>query len=331
MAANAPSRRLPPVREALQGLHFFTRFAFSFSALGYRQRQLLWSSKQASFKAQRWLVTGASRGIGKAIAVGAAARGAHVLGVARDAAKLSSLAGEQSNVDTIAADLSLAGQIEAMVEQLEIDSAGKTIDVLVNNVGVLLNEWQLTSEGNEASFATNLLGHFALTTALIERGLLSEDALVINMTSGGMYNVPLSITNLNMLDASAHDGVMAYAYQKRAQVELNRWWRRQHAGSGLQFYVMHPGWVDTEGVKTSLPAFRALFACVLRDAQAGADTALWLAAERPRQIQGDAVWFDRKARAAHIGSATRRSDDDGDELAVFLRETLTTTRNEANR
>ncbi|MEM9056180.1 MAG: SDR family NAD(P)-dependent oxidoreductase [Pseudomonadota bacterium] len=309
----------PPTsaRAALQGLHFFASNAYSFSALGYRQRRLLFKPVGNAFEGQRWLVSGASGGIGRAIALGAARRGADVLGVARSADKLSALAGEHDGVDVHRTDLSLKAEIGSLVEALSAP-----IDVLVNNVGVLLNRWSRTGEGHETSFATNLLGHFALTEALLERGVLSDDAVVINMTSGGMYNVPLSIEQLDGQDASAHDGVMAYAYQKRAQVVLNQWWRQRHAARALDFYVMHPGWADTEGVRTSLPGFRALFSAVLRDADAGADTALWLAATRPPQRDDGAVWFDRKARPAHSGRATRRSADDGDALVAFLNDSL---------
>ncbi len=190
--------------------------------------------------------------------------------------------------------------------------------MLVNNVGVLLNKHQVSAEGHELSFATNLLNHYVLTSGLIERGLLADDAVVINMSSGGMYNVPLKIERLNILEPERYDGVLAYANHKRAQVVLNSWWRRQSADNNRQFYVMHPGWVDTEGVRTSLPAFRALFKRVLRDAEQGADTALWLADQRPVQKDDGAIWFDRSEKSAHLGSATRRDSDSPEALVEFL-------------
>ena len=48
------------VHDAIKGLHFFTRFAYSFSALGYRHRQRGWQEPAGDFSGQRWLVTGAS-------------------------------------------------------------------------------------------------------------------------------------------------------------------------------------------------------------------------------------------------------------------------------
>ena len=147
------------------------------------------------------------------------------------------------------------------------DRDAAPIDVLVNNVGVLLNEHQLSAEGHELSFATNLLNHYVLTTGLIERGLLAQDALIISMSSGGMYNVPLRIASLNELDAAG---------------------------------------------------FRALFKHVLRDADEGADTALWLAATRPWQRRDEAIWFDRAERDTHLSDDTRRGADSAEDLADYL-------------
>ncbi len=307
------------MNDAIKGLYFFSRFAFSFSALGYRRQRLFGKDPANDFRDQRWLVTGASGGIGRAITEGAASGGATVLAAARSKQKLSelrALAGDK--VIARPADLSSTQQVERLLDNLEETADGELIDVLVNNVGVLLNEHQISEQGHELSFATNLLNHYRLTEGLIERGLLARDAIIINMSSGGMYNVPLKIAELNRLDAEHYDGVMAYAFQKRAQVVLNGWWRRRHADQDWCFYVMHPGWVDTEGVRTSLPAFRALFQKVLRNAEEGADTALWLASMRPSQSKDGAIWFDRREQSAHISKATRRDSDSANALVEFL-------------
>lgn len=307
------------MNDALTGLYFFTRFAYSFSALGYRQRRLFWKDTPLDFRDQRWLVSGASGGIGRAIATGAADGNAEILALARSADKLAELESSAgTSILSRPVDLSLTTNIESFLDDLAASDDNAPIDVLVNNVGVLLNEHLLSEEGHELSFATNLLNHYVLTNGLIERGLLADDAVIINMSSGGMYNVPLQVERLNELNPDRYDGVQAYARQKRAQVELNAWWLQQHTNRDWCFYVMHPGWVDTEGVKTSLPAFRALFQHVLRDAQAGADTALWLAATRPTQQDAGSIWFDREEHSAHLGRSTRREADDADTLVEFL-------------
>ena len=307
------------VHDAIKGLHFFTRFAYSFSALGYRHRQRGWQEPAGDFSGQKWLVTGASGGIGRAITTGAAERHANVLAVARSNKKLARLATDAGERVTIKrCDLSLTAEIHRLLDELADDSNARPFNVLVNNVGVLLNEHRLSTEGRELSFATNLLNHYLLTTGMIERELLADDAVIINMSSGGMYNVPLDLDRLNELEAEYYDGVLAYAYQKRAQVELNAWWRKHYSERAWRFYVMHPGWVDTEGVRTSLPGFQKLFKRVLRDAVAGADTALWLAAERPAQQDDGGIWFDREERAAHVDASTEVDADEADALVDYL-------------
>ncbi len=79
------------------------------------------------------------------------------------------------------------------------------------------------------SFATNLLNHYRLTEGLIERGLLAKDAIVINMSSGGMYNVPLKIARLNMLDPEHYDGVWPTPSRSAPRSYSMRWWRRRYA------------------------------------------------------------------------------------------------------
>jgi len=306
------------MNDALKGLLFFGRFAVSFTRLGFRQRKLLWDDAPLDFQGERWLVTGATGGIGRAITEGAVAAGARVTALARNEQKLAQLVDElDEGVEPRAVDLSLAGEIDRVLEELASDDTGP-FDVLVNNVGVLLNDHRLSGEGVELSFATNLLNHYLLTEGLLERGLLTAGSAVISMSSGGMYNVPLKVQALNATNPSGYNGVTAYAFHKRAQVVLTDWWQRKHAGSGPAFYVMHPGWVDTEGVRTSLPGFRALFKHVLRDAREGADTALWLANARPAQNDGEGIWFDRARRPAHLSGDTVDKSDSADDLVEFL-------------
>ncbi len=70
-------------------LFFYARFFSRFSAVGLRRRRAQWQPFDDGLHGQTWVVTGASGGIGQAIALGANARGAQVIGVARDARKLA--------------------------------------------------------------------------------------------------------------------------------------------------------------------------------------------------------------------------------------------------
>jgi len=98
---------------------------------------------------------------------------------------------------------------------------------------------------------------------------------------------------------------VAYAFHKRGQMVLNQYWRDTYGPKGLTFYLMHPGWADTDGVKRSLPRFRKILKSILRDPESGADTALWLAGMRPSQPDHELVWFDRAIRPAHAYERTK--------------------------
>jgi dehydrogenase/reductase SDR family protein 12 len=298
---------------------FYGRFLLSFSAIGYRTRSLFWKSYDANFAAQTWIVTGATGGIGRAIVEGAVRGGATVFALARNRVKLEHLARDAAGpgrVEPVEVDLSLVADTRRAAA--ELISRGIKFDVLVNNVGILLDDVTVTSEGFEASYATNLLNHWVLTEALLAGDALARPGTVIEMSSGGMYNAPLTLEYMGIKDPKMYNGVYAYAVHKRGQAELVKYWQERHGKSDLRFYVMHPGWADTEGVKTSLPNFRRRLRSVLRNSAQGADTALWLAATRPQHAGPEAFWFDRAPRPAHAFERTTVTKHTAADLAAFL-------------
>ncbi|MGB7739583.1 MAG: SDR family NAD(P)-dependent oxidoreductase, partial [Steroidobacteraceae bacterium] len=211
---------------------FYSRFTASFTQVGYRWRRLSWPPFTPDYRGQHWLVTGGSGGIGRHIVLEAARAGATVTAVARSESKLGVLrddarrAGIQG-VETECCDFSLQSDTERLLLRLAV--AGRKVDVLVNNVGVLLDDLSVTAEGRESSFVSNLLSHYQLTEGLIRKGLLAgPKATVINMTSGGGYNMPLTVAMLNVTDPAKYNGVFAYGFHKRAQMVLNQYWRDKY-------------------------------------------------------------------------------------------------------
>jgi len=298
---------------------FYQRFLPSFSAIGYRWRSLFWKRLKPDFTGQVWLVTGASGGIGGAIVAGALKGGATVFAVARSADKLAALAAASpGRVIPIPADVSLVAEARRVAR--EVIASGRKLDVLMNNVGVLLDDLSVTSEGFETSYATNILNHFVLTEALLAARAFKSGAAIVNMSSGGMYNAPLTLDYMGMKKPGKYSGVYAYAVHKRGQAELTKFWQEKHGAEGLHFYVMHPGWADTQGVKTAMPRFRKILRLVLRNDAQGADTAIWLAATRPTKEGPEAFWLDRAPRAAHAYPATRITKYTPADLADFLRK-----------
>lgn len=308
-------------RQIVGALVFYGRFAASFSQVGYLARQMFWPTFKPDFRGQHWLVTGGSGGLGRQMVWAALKGGATVTAAARSEQKLRELASAAaaeglSGLEIERCDFTSMRETRELADRLS--SRGRRIDVLMNNVGVMNDTLVVTPENLEASFASNLLAHYVLTEGLIERGALGRDSVVVNITSGGAYSVPLSTALLNITNPAQFNGVVAYAAHKRAQIALTSFWRERHRETGVEFYVMHPGWADTAGVQRSLPRFRRLFKPVLRNARSGADTALWLAAERPSQPSQELIWFDRKIRAAHAFAYTRASSETPTDLANYL-------------
>ncbi len=312
-------------RTLLKIVNFYVRFTPNYTKIGYFARKLTWPKMPPlDFSGQVWLITGASSGLGKGMMHAAAAAGAEVVGVSSNQDKLDAAVAEmpaddQSRVSTIAADMSLQTGTEALLEQLL--ASGKKFDVLQNNAGLLFNEMQLTPEGREYTFAINVLSHYQLTTGLIDGGAFNTDSVVVNMTSGGMYNAPLGIKGLNTTNAEKYNGKASYAYAKRAQAVLTDHWNKKYGDRGVRFYVTHPGWSKTPGVKEALPVFWKIQNVILRTPRQGADTALWLCATRP-DIEDDVVWFDRKARETHMYDYTRKPHGTTDELVAYFEQEL---------
>lgn len=307
--ANAPLKKI---------IAFYCRFTPSYSQIGYYARSLFWRRLRGEFSGQTWLVVGSSEGIGGSAARSAVEGGATVIIVARDPKKLAAFANSTTHPDRVVpevADFSLREQVWALLDRLQ--AKGIKVNVLVNNVGIQKRDQIITREGLETSFATNILSHYLFTREMLSRGLLREDATVIEVSSGGMYNHMLVVNDLN-ITGDGYLGVRAYGLSKRAQVVMTQHWRQKFANSKLRFYAMHPGWVDTAAVGRSMPRFRAILKSVLRRDEQGADTIVWLAETRPTQKSDESIWFDRRERPAHIFAHTPKAVDTPESLIRSL-------------
>lgn len=309
----------PPFLQALmKSVNFYGRFAPSFTRVGYIARGLPFRPVRADYTGQVWLVTGATGGLGRATALRAVRKGATVHAVGRNVAALDSLQAAAANLPgrivPVVCDLSSMRAVSDLTRRPGL--AGLKFDVVVNNVGLLMRFYEPTAEGLETSYATNLLGHYILTEQLHADGQMAAGAAVINVVSGGLYNLPLTKSMLNIPEEK-FNGFAAYAAHKRAQLALAEHWRAAFADVGVRTYAAHPGWADTAGVKTSLPKFRKVLAPILRNDDEGADTIDWLAATRPPEVV-DEIWFDRKPRTAHAYPHTRNPRTTIADVVAFL-------------
>ena len=289
-----------------------------YSRIGYQLRSWGWPDDPPphALKGKTALVTGANRGIGKAIATGLAHLGASVLLTVRD-----ETSGEQARKEIVDANPEADVQVEvcdvsdlSAVRAFAADLAARVweLDVLIHNAGVLPPERTETADRHEVTLATHVLGPVLLTECLLPVLRGAEEPRVILMSSGGMYTQSLPADDPEYLD-EPYSGATAYARTKRMQVALTPILARHWADDGVRVYAMHPGWSDTPGVAASLPAFRALTGPLLRTPEQGADTAVWLAATEPSPPSGG-FWHDRRPRPEHYLPLTRHGERERERL-----------------
>lgn len=274
---------------------------FSFDRRGYLRHKQYFNQNDLDkdLSGKNAIITGANAGIGYSLALSLAKRNANVYLLCRNQtrgeAALRKIIAETGNtaVSLNIIDVSDLGSVQRFLAECQLER----VDIMLINAGILPHHYQLSPQGYESTLATNLLGHQLLIEELWSR--LAGGRLIL-LSSGGMYPVPLNIEQLFTPSASRFDGVRQYALTKRAQVILAELLSKRGAEQDTIVHSMHPGWVNTGGVKTSLPAFWKRMKDNLRTPEEGADTALWLAiADQPAESSGQ-FWFDRKRRAKRM-------------------------------
>lgn len=257
------------------------------------------------------LVTGATSGIGLAAARILAELGASVHLTARDEQRGERARGESGAERSWLCDLSSLRSVRDFARHFSAEQP--ELHVLVNNAGVLLPDRGLSVDGNELALATNVLGPFLLTGLLVPGLKAGAPSRVINVSSGGMYTQRLRADDLQT-ERGRYDGATVYARHKRAQVVLAELWAEHLAGTGVTVHSMHPGWVDTPGLESSLPRFHRFAGPALRTPEQGADTIAWLAAAQEPGGESGAFWHDRRRRPTHLLPRTRETEADRQRL-----------------
>ena len=182
------------------------------------------------------LVTGGTSGIGRVTARELARRGAQVVVVGRDPAKLDAVRREDG-VEIIRADLQLlAGQRAAAGEFLR---RYRRLDVLVNNAGAIFGERRLTSEGLERTFALNHLGYFTVTRLLLETLRESAPSRVVTVSSEASRGGRLDFDDLQM--QRRYLGIRQYCNTKLMNLLFAFELARRLEGSGVTSNAVHPG------------------------------------------------------------------------------------------
>jgi NAD(P)-dependent dehydrogenase (short-subunit alcohol dehydrogenase family) len=268
------------------------------------------------------VITGASSGLGLQTAATLAGAGAEIVATVRDPDAFRSSGSftdnfpNASDVDLVAVDLaSLAGVRTAAAQ---IARRHRSIDMLINNAGVMFTPQNTTTDGFEYQFGINHLGHFALTTALLPQlraaAARSGEARVVTVSSEAHQAWGLDISDINF-EHRPYDTFLAYGQSKSANVLMTVELHRRFNAEGITALAVHPGTCATDLVRyMDRDTFKKLFAMGgaefepenLKSVQQASATTIWAATAPHLRANGGAYLAD--CQIATAGSAATDPD-----------------------
>jgi len=186
------------------------------------------------------VVTGSSKGIGRELALQAAEKGHRVFALSRNVTSLQATSG----VIPLQVDLSDTKAVQQAVN--EIRATTDTIDVLINNAGILLHKpfLETTSEDFHQVFETNVFGLVSITQALLP--FMKVNSHVVNISSMGGIG-----------GSSKFAGLSAYSSSKGAVSILTELLAEEFKATGPKFNALALGAVQTEMLTQAFPEFKA--------------------------------------------------------------------------
>ena len=250
---------------------------------------------------KRAVVTGGASGIGVETARALAGAGAEVTLAVRDTA-----AG-----DRVAADI--GGKVS--VAQLDLSNLSSVddfvaawngpLDILVNNAGVMaVQDLVIAPSGHELQFATNHLGHFALTICLHEALAAAGGARIVSVSSSGHLRSPVIFDDLDFAFRE-YDPFAAYGQSKTANVLFAVEATRRWADDGIVANALMPG-----GILTALQRHLG------QEYQAGADERFRRAGSRLKTVEQGAATSVLLAASPLVDGVGGRYFEDCNEATV---------------
>ena len=222
------------------------------------------------------VVTGANTGLGYETATALAAKGAHVVLAVRNIAKgeaaadLIARAHPGASVAIQELDLTSLESIRSAADQIRAEH--DSIDLLINNAGVMMTPKSTTEDGFELQFGTNHLGHFALTNLLLDRVVAAPASRIVTVSSVG-HRFANGIRFDDLQWDREYSRVRAYGQSKLANLMFTYELQRRLRGTETIAVAAHPGGSNTELVRNLPPVVAAatrLLAPLMQDADMGA-------------------------------------------------------------
>jgi short-subunit dehydrogenase len=189
------------------------------------------------------VIIGASRGIGKELAIQASNAGHQVIALARSKDKLAQLQSQCPSINIAVLDLE-SKNVKADLGVVLNDVA--LVDYLINNAGILVNKpfKELTREDFESSYQVNLIGIMLATQVVLEK--MNKGAHVVNISSMGGFQGTMKFP-----------GLAAYSSSKAAIASITELLAEEYKEEGISFNCLALGAVQTEMLEEAFPGYEA--------------------------------------------------------------------------
>ncbi len=243
------------------------------------------------------VLTGATRGIGRAAAIELAGQGAEVVVVGREGERVGAVAREAQSagggapVHTHVADLASMASVRSLAEDLR--ERHDRIDVLANNAGALFASRKVTTEGFEQTFALNHLAPFLLTNLLLDR---LAGGRVVTTASDAHTGGRLDLDDLQ--SAKSYSAMRVYGTSKLCNILFTRELARR--APEVHANCFHPGVVRTGFGKNDNGIWKLLTTLggpFFRSPERGARSLVWLAtSDEGGRLSGEYVEDEKVAQ-----------------------------------
>ena len=210
--------------------------------------------------------------------------------------------GGKAKVDLFVADMSSQKDIRRVAN--EYREKHDRLDVLVNNAGAVIMERATTADGLEATFATNHLGYFLLTTLLLDLLKKSTPARVVSVSSDAHRNGKMVWDDLQ--GEKSFSGFGAYAQSKLANALFTVELAKRLEGTGVTANCLHPGVIASQfgrNNKGIMGFFVRVAAPFMASEEEGAKTTVFLASSP--DVEGVTGKYFKKCRAVDPSPAAR--------------------------
>ena len=249
------------------------------------------------------IVTGANRGIGRAIAEGMARADFRTVLVCRrreDGERaMEGIASRTGNhaLEVMTADFSSLAEVRRLGD--EIMARFPAIQVLVNNAALAKKQREESADGIELTLAVNHVAAFELTRLLLPALTRGAPSRVVTVSSAAQRRREIVLDDLQTL-RRPYSGVRVYGETKLMNVLFTRELARRTAGTGVTATCCHPGVIGTDGLLNYLPALlRPLVAAFAGTPERGADTPVWLATSPVVQGETGGYYIRRRLARAN--------------------------------